>query len=258
MSRPLVDYASSSSEEDGSDSRSDSSDSRRNRDYCEPAQGNKFAENSSNRDQWAANNEGGGRKADRMGGTEDAGHVRGGWAGHVSLEVSDRSRQQLRAVGQACVAAAAGRGRQMEAIAAPHVSLTRVFYLQEHQIVPFVQQLEASIQGMGEFAVGFAGLSTYTNERGDREFVAVDVETGSEAVGQVVARVDRVMERFGRARFFADARFHASVARGEAGAGDTADQMRGAGVDEEILRLPAARIDTLQCTVGNRLFSIAL
>ncbi|KAJ2817742.1 poly(U)-specific 3'-to-5' RNA exonuclease [Coemansia erecta] len=221
------------------------------------------------------------------------GHVRGGWSGHIRLAISGRSREQLHAVGLACIQAmyprsddaralpdeqrargpdeqsAGGSDEQAdgapeaETLAEPHISLTRAFYLQQHQIAGFMQALEAGVCGLGELTVGFGGLSTFVNERGNRGFVAVDVAHGCDGVRRVLERVDRVMERFGKPRFFADARFHASVVRLRADKDASrmvqrAGERLGAQMDEEILRLPAARIDTLECVFGNRRYLITL
>ncbi|KAJ2784562.1 hypothetical protein H4R18_001027 [Coemansia javaensis] len=189
----------------------------------------------------------------------DAGHVRGGWAGHVCLPVSGRSGEQLRALGRACAAALAGaRGA---ALAEPHISLTRAFYVQEHQIAGFVRALEAEVAGIGEFAVAFGGLSAYRSEvRGGRAFVAADVAQGAAAVDRVRAAVDRVMARFGQRPFFARARFHASLARADLDgpAARRAGDALGAQLGEEILQLAAARIDAVQCAFGDRRFVLAL
>ncbi|KAJ1831820.1 poly(U)-specific 3'-to-5' RNA exonuclease [Coemansia sp. RSA 2706] len=199
----------------------------------------------------------------------DLGHVRGGWAGHIGLAIAGQSKQRLHAVGSACMAAICSRsddGDSVELVGEvlpePHISLTRAFYLQEHQIGGFMRALEAEMRGVSELSVGFGGLSVYTNERRDRGFASVDVAYGVDGVRQVLERVDRVMERFGKARFFADARFHASVVRLRAADGGMCMVQRAAGrlgaIDEEILRLPAARIDTVECVFGDRRFYIAL
>ncbi|KAJ2800587.1 poly(U)-specific 3'-to-5' RNA exonuclease [Coemansia guatemalensis] len=217
----------------------------------------------------------------------DMGHVRGGWSGHVRLRIDGRSREQLHAVGLACIKAistgtddGSGDGQTMAEgqhvrdavlVDTPHISVTRAFYVQEHQIQAFVRAVEACVADVGAFGVGFGGMQAFANERGDRVFVGVEVEHGADAVREVVERVDRVMERFGRRAFFRRARLHTSVVRMEVErrAGDGLAQGRqiaravGALVerqmDEGILqRLEAARIDVLECIFGNRCFRIAL
>ncbi|KAJ1736287.1 Transporter of the ATP-binding cassette (ABC) [Coemansia biformis] len=193
----------------------------------------------------------------------DMGHVRGGWAGHVCLPVGGRCKQELQAVARTCARIAgeqAGAGG-VEVLEDPHISLTRTFYVQEHQIAGFVRALEASMAGLGGFAVAFGAASMYRSERGSgRAFVAVDVDHGAEAVKRVVEQVDRVMDRFGRRRFFARPRFHASIVRADLDrlAERRVGGMLGACVGEEILQLSAAQIDTVQCVFGSRQFCIAL
>ncbi|KAJ1859288.1 poly(U)-specific 3'-to-5' RNA exonuclease [Coemansia sp. RSA 1822] len=201
----------------------------------------------------------------------DMGHVRGGWSGHVGLVITGRSQQQLHALGLACIEAICPHifgtrpcdEQRAEALDSPHISLTRAFYVQEHQIAGFMSELEASIRGTGALTVGFGALRAFANERGDREFVAVEVAAGRDSVQAVLERVDHVMERFGKPRFFADARFHASIVRLDTRDASPRSVQRaadrlGAQMDEEILRLPAARIDTLECVFGDRCFHIAL
>ncbi|KAJ1778574.1 poly(U)-specific 3'-to-5' RNA exonuclease [Coemansia sp. RSA 2523] len=201
----------------------------------------------------------------------DMGHVRGGWSGHVGLVITGRSRQQLHALGLACIEAICPHTfgtrpcdeQRAEALDSPHISLTRAFYVQEYQIAGFMSELEASIRGMGALTVGFGALRTFANERRDREFVAVEVAAGRDSVQAVLERVDHVMERFGKPRFFADARFHASIVRLDTQDASPRSVQRAAGIlgaqmDEEILRLPAARIDTLECVFGDRCFHISL
>ncbi|KAJ2084409.1 poly(U)-specific 3'-to-5' RNA exonuclease [Coemansia sp. RSA 988] len=211
------------------------------------------------------------------------GHVRGGWSGHVRLRVDGRSREQLHAVGLACIKAISVGSDDGQTMAeglhvrgavlvdTPHISVTRAFYVQEHQIQAFVRAVEACVADVGAFGVGFGGTQAFANERGDRVFVGVEVEHGTDAVQQVVERVDRVMERFGKRRFFQHARYHTSVMRMEvehrvdgnlaqgrqiAHAVGVAVERR---IDEGVLqRLEAARIDELECIFGNRRFCIAL
>ncbi|KAJ2794821.1 poly(U)-specific 3'-to-5' RNA exonuclease, partial [Coemansia helicoidea] len=117
------------------------------------------------------------------------GHVRGGWAGHVCLPVGGAARRELAAVGRVCaeVVGDEAAGGVVEELAEPHISLTRPFYVQEHQIAGVVRALEAAVADISPFAVGFGAVSTYRNSGGGgggggrRWFVAADVDAGAAA-----------------------------------------------------------------------------
>ncbi|KAJ1668403.1 poly(U)-specific 3'-to-5' RNA exonuclease [Coemansia sp. RSA 1813] len=215
----------------------------------------------------------------------DMGHVSGGWAGHVYLVVKESAG--LRRISQACIeeicqrsddagtgkaetvecgqtsvikeADIRSRVRRMEGL---HVSLTRVFYLQEHEISGFVEILERAVlaSSHGAFAVGFSKASMYANETGSREFVGLDIGSGEERLAKIVGAVDEVMRRFGKEPFFSNPRFHVSIVRAERGKGGRGMIGKGLGqaMHEEILALPAVQISQLECVFGNRRFCIAL
>ncbi|KAJ2451545.1 poly(U)-specific 3'-to-5' RNA exonuclease [Coemansia sp. RSA 2336] len=166
----------------------------------------------------------------------DLGHVVGGWSGHIGLVIGGRSRQQLQQLG-ATYMQALGRPEAAQVIADPHISLTRAFYLQEHQIASFMAALEEGMPG-GELTVGFGGPIALANEQGDRGFVGVQVTRGSEQVKRVLEGVNAVMRRFGKPEFFEDARFHVSVLRMDA---KCLQRMRGMLGSQEIM---STRIDT--------------
>ncbi|KAJ2556247.1 Transporter of the ATP-binding cassette (ABC) [Coemansia sp. RSA 1933] len=214
----------------------------------------------------------------------DMGHVSGGWAGHVYLAVKESAG--LRRISQSCIdkicrwSGDAGTGKaeteergmretfatgkdvgsRVRRVEGLHVSLTRVFYLQEHEILAFVEALERAVLAAGccgAFAVGFSRVSVYANETGSREFVGLDVGSGKERLARMVGAVDGVMRRFGKEPFFSNARFHVSVVRAEGGAVIRKARL-GQALHEEILALPAVQIDQMECVFGNRCYRIAL
>ncbi|KAJ2642237.1 poly(U)-specific 3'-to-5' RNA exonuclease [Coemansia sp. RSA 1694] len=205
---------------------------------------------------------------------DDPGHVVGGWYGHVRLRVELST--QLQRFSWACRRAlcprsddggAKGPGSidsaQVQTVKEPHVSLTKAFYLQEHQIVEFVRELENCVGGMGCFSVGFGHISTYVNEKQDRGFVAVDVNYGVESVRQVLDRVDCVMEKFGQRKFFRAPLLHVSLLTVDLETDAVSEMSRvgatlGTVMSEEIALLAAMRIDEVECVFGNRKFSISL
>ncbi|KAJ1861205.1 poly(U)-specific 3'-to-5' RNA exonuclease [Coemansia sp. RSA 486] len=265
MSLKLVDYPSSDESSSSGDRNKSSGNNKQS--YCEQSETKEPGQNTSEEKQ---ENEG-----------ADAGHVQGGWAGRVFLEVD--TDRQLHRFGLRCMdrlrrEGRAGHGssnsktealriigsKDMQSCEALHVSLTRPFYVQEHQISAFVEALQTSVRGYGQFAVGFERVSTYVNERGNRGFVALDVGAGRNSIGGLLDRVDRVMERMGKREFYSRPRFHVSLAwmrvKGEQQiqALEAAGEWLGTAMQEEILYLAATQIDTLVCIFGNRRFRITL
>ncbi|KAJ1739408.1 poly(U)-specific 3'-to-5' RNA exonuclease [Coemansia sp. RSA 1290] len=180
----------------------------------------------------------------------DLGHVVGGWSGHISLVIGGRCKQQLQRLG-ATYLKALGSPETAQVIEEPHISLTRAFYLQEHQIPSFMAVLEEQLQAR-EITVGFGEPVILANEQRDRGFVAMQVTRGSEEVRRILEMVNIVMRRFGKGEFYQDARFHASVVRMDMGSLQRMREMLGS---QEII---STRIDTVQCVFGNRRFCIAL
>ncbi|KAJ2746581.1 Transporter of the ATP-binding cassette (ABC) [Coemansia sp. BCRC 34301] len=204
---------------------------------------------------------------------DDPGHVVGGWSGHVRLKVGLST--QLQKFSWACrraICSGSGDGvnaarsldsAQVLAVKEPHISLTKAFYLHEHQIADFVREIESCVGGMGSFSVGFGQISTYLSENQKRGFVAVDVNYGVESVRRVLDRVDGVMEKFGQRKFFRAPLLHVSLLSVDLEA-DAVNEMSRVGatlgktMDEEIALLAATRVDEVECVFGNRKFSVSL
>ncbi|KAJ2737028.1 poly(U)-specific 3'-to-5' RNA exonuclease [Coemansia sp. BCRC 34962] len=150
----------------------------------------------------------------------------------------------------------------MRIIEEPHISLTRPFYLPEHQIAGFVCELESCLRGLDPLAVGLERISTYVNEKQDRGFVAVDVGYGGESVRRVLDRVDHLMVRFGQRGFFRTPRFHISLLSVDlaliGGEMSKIGAALGAAMNEEIAHLAAMQIDEVECVFGNKKFGISL
>ncbi|KAJ2478195.1 poly(U)-specific 3'-to-5' RNA exonuclease [Coemansia sp. RSA 2320] len=201
-------------------------------------------------------------------GEEDVGHGKGWWRGLVCLVIGQNS--QLQELASACMdrlctgtggAQAAVKPRYVRVLGDLHISLTRPFYLQRHQLSEFARELESSVGGMGPIAVGFGGLSTYTNEQQTRGFVAVDVDHGEESIRRVLDRVNLVVKKFGKRRFYRSPRFHASLLAVKLAGDREMSEIWGSGLaneQERIAQLVAVRIDTVECMLGASKYSVAL
>lgn len=194
----------------------------------------------------------------------DAGHVLGGWSGHVYLKVSENRANQLRRVAEICrdeIINNKGLALGLEKVQIVedfHITLTRPFYLQHHQISGFVAELERQMAGTGASAVGFKpALATYLNERRDRTFVALDVDQGREYVQEVLDTVDRVMDKFGQRQFFSHPQFHVSLVMVDKGIERKGRIRLG---DEALLiqSMSAADVHSLACIFGNQQYEINL
>ncbi|KAJ2723630.1 poly(U)-specific 3'-to-5' RNA exonuclease [Coemansia sp. Benny D115] len=267
MALRLVDYPSSDE-----DSSSDGS-SNAGRDYCSSDDGRSKQTNAADAVNTAlprhGSEDGHQRRFRGAEKYDDAGHALGGWAGHICLSVQWNARleglaarciEEIRSVG-----AAAGVGRDaVQRIASPHISLSRPFFVAEHQIARTVEEVRRALHGQTGLAVAYSAASVYVNERGDRCFVGVDVGAGGELVAELVARVDAVLAGMGKRRFFRRPRFHLSLVAVDLG--PVADvpgfaravETRLGQMVQEIRRLPASRIDAVDCFFGGRQHPVAL
>ncbi|KAI8324898.1 hypothetical protein GQ54DRAFT_295888 [Martensiomyces pterosporus] len=190
----------------------------------------------------------------------DAGHVKGGWSGHVYLDISAPPAQLQRLVARCMdrITACGKSAQPLRAIDSMHITLTRPFYLQEHQIPQVVSELRRAVRDVRAPTIAFGGISTYANERRDRAFLALDVGFGREQVQQVLGCVDGVMERFGKRRFFSEPRFHVSMASFPSTQEGDADLGLDGALREDVLGLPAIRISAVSCVFGDKRFVIGL
>lgn len=104
------------------------------------------------------------------------------------------------------------------------------------------------------------GFGLLVNDEKTRSFLTVGVGVGcDERLRRLVASVDAVLERYRQPTYYADPKFHVSVAslRGDvaavwgAGEGDGEEEEEGA-------EATAVVVDTVECRVGHKLFEIPL
>lgn len=136
---------------------------------------------------------------------------RGRWHGLVYVAVP-RSRRLVSIAAKATSRPPRGLCRDA------HVSASRPFGLYAHEIDPFVKKLRAVLAARccRPFRVAVDGSATLKlpSEDGARTFVALAVRP-SRALEAVVDAADEALAAFGREPFFAERRFHVSVAEGD-------------------------------------------
>ena len=138
-------------------------------------------------------------------------HRRGRWHGLVYVAVP-RSRRLV------AIAARATSRPPRDLCRNAHVSASRPFGLYAHEIDPFVKKLKSALAARccRPFCIAIDGSSTLKlqSEDGARTFDALAVRPSS-ALAAVVDAADEALGAFGREPYFAERRFHLSVAEGD-------------------------------------------
>ena len=137
-------------------------------------------------------------------------HRRGRWHGLVYVAVP-RSRRLV------AIAAKATSRPPRDLCRNAHVSASRPFGLYAHEIDPFVKKLKAALAARccRPFCLAVDGtLLKLPSEDGARTFDALAVRPSS-ALAAVVDAADEALGAFGREPYFAERRFHLSVAEGD-------------------------------------------
>ncbi len=137
-------------------------------------------------------------------------HRRGRWHGLVYVAVP-RSRRLV------AIAARATSRPPRDLCRDAHVSASRPFGLYAHEIDPFVKKLKSALAARccRPFCIAIDGtLLKLQSEDGARTFDALAVRPSS-ALAAVVDAADEALGAFGREPYFAERRFHLSVAEGD-------------------------------------------
>ena len=76
-----------------------------------------------------------------------------------------------------------------------HVSLTKLFFLREFQIDPFVRDVKKSIRAK-PFGMSLSQPQIFTNEDKSRSFCSVLVQRGFSSVVQLIHQLDEVLQKY--------------------------------------------------------------
>jgi len=96
-----------------------------------------------------------------------------------------------------------------------HMSLSRPFVLQRHQITPFVSQLTRALQQSmqhGAFTVGLGACGLLGNDDCSRLFAALFVTRNAQRLVALIRAVDTALASFGLQPYYANPVPHVSVA----------------------------------------------
>lgn len=144
-------------------------------------------------------------------------HVAGVWASHVYIPIvpgelfDDMVEDLVATVNEWAGDHAAGANISRCVSDACHVSLSRTLQLQQHDILPLVQQVQVQLRGKRAVRFAFGSLATYSNEQGTRAFLALKVSKGLHGLRQLVEQVDIAVGSLGHPRFYASRDLHLSV-----------------------------------------------
>lgn len=187
-----------------------------------------------------------------------------------------------------------GELKPAESGGAQHLSLSRTAYLRSHHIDPFVADLRKSlawatrwawvgwwmdgrVDGRGRewrhnihrtsrhthsFTVGLdPAFGLLVNDERTRSFLTVGLGHGcEERLRRLVSSVDEILTKYKQQTYYADPRFHVSVAslRGDV---EAAWEKGGKGKEESVGAVgdrAAVVVDTIECRVGHKRFTIGL
>lgn len=127
-------------------------------------------------------------------------HVEGNWPSHVYVRLVLDERQVARC--SALIKMAQARvGGQLELVPLftaekqeLHLSLSRAFVLQYHQITPFVDRLRTALKWRKRYAVSFHGLLILVNDEHTRSFLALGMEQGKRETQTLLSAIDQEMK----------------------------------------------------------------
>lgn len=100
----------------------------------------------------------------------------------------------------------------MEPIANPHLSLSRVVSLRHHWLDPLVASLTHSLGQERRFPLSLDKLQVYVNDEGTRTFVGLTAAAGWPQLSRLSRRVDTCLAEYSLPPFYRPPSFHCSLA----------------------------------------------
>ncbi|ETW07260.1 hypothetical protein H310_01824 [Aphanomyces invadans] len=154
-------------------------------------------------------------------------HVDGNWPSYISFQVhpSKLMREMADYAMQLAQTRAAPMDLRLVPIESPysepskesdvdstggvfHLSLSRTFVLKRAEIDPFIRALRLALRYRKRLRVGVQGLRVLVNDERTRLFVTVPVVAGAADVCHVIRCVDKCMQQFDLAVYYAVRRPH--------------------------------------------------
>lgn len=91
-----------------------------------------------------------------------------------------------------------------------HVSLTKLFFLRDFQISPFVQSVRAAVKA-SPFQITLSSSYVFTNEDKSRSFCSVLVQKGFNSVVKIIRQLDSVLEKYKKEIYYSPPIPHCTI-----------------------------------------------
>lgn len=146
-----------------------------------------------------------------------------------------------------------------------HVSLTKLFFLREFQIDPFVREVRRAIKAK-PFGITLSQPQIFTNDDRSRSFCSILVQRGFNSVVQIIHQLDEVLRKYQKDVYYDPPVPHCTVG---SCLGDYSKQAKEKGMygneyqeideydsdDEDMIE---EDVTTIHLSIGNRHFTISL
>ncbi|EAR99473.2 hypothetical protein TTHERM_00136370 (macronuclear) [Tetrahymena thermophila SB210] len=146
-----------------------------------------------------------------------------------------------------------------------HISLSKTFYLNRHQIEPFMSSLrEKYLKSFQQISlsIDLNKLKVFSNEDRNRFFVAASVGQGKNIVKDIVNQIDNCLQAYGLDTFFKGNKHHVSLLWTNNKATQNAEfklyvkdnRFNSSGTDGQVI----FDVSEVQCKIGKRINTIKL
>ncbi|KAK9952191.1 hypothetical protein ABG768_018044 [Culter alburnus] len=189
-------------------------------------------------------------------------HERGNWATYVFIPY-EPEEAFLEVLNEMMVVAAA-HDIPLKVSEEFHLSLSKTVVLRHHWIQPFIQSIRTGLTHFQKFFCLADKLMVYSNAEKTRTFLGMEIFTGNAQLLELIKILDQTMKEFSLSTFYKDPSFHISLAWC---VGDHTERLKKACLSEL-----QSLIDThedgpfhirlncteLRCKTGNKVFLFSL
>jgi len=217
-------------------------------------------------------------------------HVNGNWASHIYVKV--RNSRGLQELAENCVAHFKRVSRQWKDLqnttvgmkrlhsemaqdasnpgtavvmndfsqeGFQHLSLSKCFYLRQHQIEPFQLELRRAVEGYKSFCIELLeDYEVLVNEAGTRTFISASIGGGEHHLKRLISKIDPVLIKYKADPYYPDPKFHVSIASIRGDFNNTNLDIKAQTSPEDEVDVLDIDVDTLECKIGNKLLRIKL
>ncbi|XP_056106836.1 U6 snRNA phosphodiesterase 1 isoform X2 [Rhinichthys klamathensis goyatoka] len=189
-------------------------------------------------------------------------HERGNWATYMFFPY-DPEEAFLEVLNEMMLVAAA-HGIPLALSEEFHLSLSKTVVLRHHWIQPFIQSIRTGVTHFQKFFCLADKLMVYSNAEKTRTFLGLEISTGKTQLLELIKILDQTMKEFNLSTFYKDPSFHISLAWC---VGDHTESLKKACLSE-LQSLIDAHEDgpfhirlnctELRCKTGNKVFLFSL